>query len=83
MKGVSAMDNQYNYYNPDPQNMDDQDIFHHEPGQEPGGKKNRPSRKKWLGVISMGLVFGLVACAAFQAGNIGKYGRRQLRREHN
>lgn len=64
------MDNQYNYYNPDPQNMDDQDIFHHEPGQEPGGKKNRPSRKKWLGVISMGLVFGLVACAAFQAGNI-------------
>lgn len=64
------MDNQYNYYNPDPQNMDDQNIFNHEPEQQPKKKKNRPSAKKWLGVVSMGLVFGIVACAAFQAGNI-------------
>lgn len=62
------MDNQYNYYNPGP---DDQHIYggqNQDSPETPGRNKGRS--KKWIGIISGGLVFGIVACAAFQAGNV-------------
>ena len=61
------MDNQYNYYNPGP---DDQNIWSEQPTEEPPKKKKGGNSKKWLSIVSGGLVFGIVACAAFQAGNI-------------
>lgn len=61
------MDNQYNYYNPGP---DDQNIWGEQPTEEPPKKKKGGNSKKWLSIVSGGLVFGIVACAAFQAGNI-------------
>lgn len=61
------MDNQYNYYNPGP---DDQNIFNGQQTEKPPKKKRGGSSKRWLSIVSGGLVFGLVACAAFQAGNI-------------
>ena len=60
------MENQYNYYDP---GQDDQNRYSSQPQQEQPKKKKGGSRK-WLGIISAGLVFGLVACAAFQAGNV-------------
>lgn len=61
------MDNQYNYYNPGP---DDQNIWSEQPTEEPPKKKKGGNSKKWLSIVSGGLAFGIVACAAFQAGNI-------------
>ena len=61
------MDNQYNYYNPGP---DDQNIWDEQPGGKQPKKKGNGGSKKWLSIISGGLVFGIVACAAFQAGNV-------------
>lgn len=61
------MDNQYNYYNPGP---DDQNIWYEQPGGKQPKKKGNGGSKKWLSIISGGLVFGIVACAAFQAGNV-------------
>ena len=61
------MDNQYNYYNPGP---DDQNIFNGQQTEKPPKKKRGGNSKRWLSIVSGGLVFGLVACAAFQAGNI-------------
>lgn len=61
------MDNQYNYYNPGP---DDQNIWSEQPTEEPPKKKKGGNSKKWLSIVSGGLVFGIVACAAFQVGNI-------------
>lgn len=61
------MDNQYNYYNPGP---DDQNIWSEQLTEEPPKKKKGGNSKKWLSIVSGGLVFGIVACAAFQAGNI-------------
>ncbi len=61
------MDNQYNYYNPEP---DDQNIFNEQQEEKPPKKKKGGGSKRWLSIVSGGLVFGLVACAAFQAGNI-------------
>ena len=39
-------------------------------GEVPPKKKKGGNSKKWLSIVSGGLVFGIVACAAFQAGNI-------------
>ena len=61
------MDNQYNYYNPGP---DDQNIFNGQQTEKPPKKKRGGNSKRWLSIVSGGLVFGLVACAAFRAGNI-------------
>ena len=61
------MDNQYNYYNP---GSDDQNIWDEQPGGKQLKKKGNGGSKKWLSIISGGLVFGIVACAAFQAGNV-------------
>ena len=61
------MDNQYNYYNP---GSDDQNIWDEQPGGKQPKKKGNGGSKKWLSIISGGLVFGIVACAAFQAGNV-------------
>ena len=61
------MDNQYNYYNP---GSDDQNIWYEQPGGKQPKKKGNGGSKKWLSIISGGLVFGIVACAAFQAGNV-------------
>ena len=75
------MENQYNYYDP---GQDDQNRYSSQPQQEQPKKKKGGSRK-WLGIISAGLVFGLVACAAFQAGNVlvgrvtERTGRRRAR----
>lgn len=61
------MDNQYNYYNP---GSDDQNIWDEQPGGKQPKKNGNGGSKKWLSIISGGLVFGIVACAAFQAGNV-------------
>ena len=61
------MDNQYNYYNP---GSDDQNIWDEQPGGKQPKKKGNGGSKKWLSIISGGLVFGIVAYAAFQAGNV-------------
>lgn len=52
------MDNQYNYYNPGP---DDQNIWSEQPTEEPPKKKKGGNSKKWLSIVSGGLVFGIVA----------------------
>ena len=66
------MENQYNYYTSEDENtqshygMNDWDE---EPEKEPGKKKTKGSAK-WVKVVCTGLVFGVVASAAFQASNI-------------
>ena len=64
-KGVLYMDNQYNYYNPEQEHA----------GGTPGGYDNKPERvkkttPKWVKLICSALVFGLVASAVFQTGNV-------------
>ena len=70
------MDNQYNYYNPNEntnyqyQNQNGAGQFH---GQDPqGGPQKKPGKKtpKWIKAACLGLVFGLVAGASFQAVNV-------------
>lgn len=70
------MDNQYNYYNPNEntnyqyQNQNGAGQFH---GQDPqGGPQKKPGKKtpKWIKATCLGLVFGLVAGASFQAVNV-------------
>ena len=70
------MDNQYNYYNPNEntnyqyQNQNGAGQFH---GQDPqDGPQKKPGKKtpKWIKVACLGLVFGLVAGASFQAVNV-------------
>lgn len=58
------MDNRYSYY------MPDQDEPNYQTGQDnhPGRNKNR-KLPWWLKAICSGLIFGIVACAAFQTGN--------------
>lgn len=59
------MDNQYNYYNPEQEHA----------GGTPGGYDNKPERvkkttPKWVKLLCSALVFGLVASAVFQTGNV-------------
>lgn len=64
------MDNQYNYYNPnqeDPNNIFDQQPKHHKEPKQPRPKRKIP---KWVSAACLGLIFGLVASAAFQTSNI-------------
>lgn len=63
------MSNEYNYYNPNPEDFDHNNIFDEQPKQE---KPKKPKKKmpKWAGVVGLALVFGIVASAAFQASNI-------------
>lgn len=58
------MDNRYSYY------MPDQDEPNYQTGQDnySGRNKNR-KLPWWLKAICSGLIFGIVACAAFQTGN--------------
>ena len=58
------MDNQYNYYNPNQE--DPNNIFEEPPRKE----KKKGKASKWIGVVCMAVVFGLVASAVFQTGNI-------------
>ena len=58
------MDNQYTYYT---QNQGDPQNYH-EPEKKPDKKKKGTPR--WLKVACLGLIFGLVASAAFQTSNI-------------
>lgn len=69
MKGVLTMSNEYNYYNPNPEDFDHNNIFDEQPKQE---KPKKPKKKmpKWAGVVGLALVFGIVASAAFQASNV-------------
>lgn len=65
MKGVLYMDNQYNYYNPEQENMNG----------PAGGFDGKPTRvektaPKWVKLVCSALVFGLVASAAFQTSNV-------------
>lgn len=62
------MDNQYNYYDPKQVHPNDQNIY----GQQPENQPKREKRKtpKWVKLVCAALVFGLVASAAFQTGNI-------------
>ena len=63
------MSNEYNYYNPNPEDFDHNNIFDEQPKQE---KPKKPKKKmpKWAGVVGLALVFGIVASAAFQASNV-------------
>ena len=66
------MENQYNYYTSD-QNMNTENYGNSDMGQEPkkdSGKKKRKGAAKWAKVVCTGLVFGVVASAAFQTSNI-------------
>lgn len=63
------MSNEYNYYNPNPEDFNNNNIFDEQPKQE---KPKKPKKKipKWTKVLGMALAFGVVASAAFQASNI-------------
>ena len=63
------MSNEYNYYNPNPEDFDHNNIFDEQPKQE---KPKKPKKKmpKWAGVVGLALVLGMVASAAFQASNV-------------
>ena len=63
------MENQYNYYTTD-QNMDTGNYGDGgEPGKEPQKKRGKGAAR-WAKVVCAGLVFGVVASAAFQTSNI-------------
>lgn len=59
------MDNQYNYYNPEQENMNGPAGGFD--GKPTRGKKTAP---KWVKLVCSALVFGLVASAAFQTSNV-------------
>lgn len=63
------MSNEYNYYNPNPEDFNNHNIFDEQPRQE---KPQRPRRKmpKWFRILGIALAFGVAASAAFQASNI-------------
>lgn len=63
------MENQYNYYTTD-QNMNTGNYGGGgEPGKEPQKKRGKGAAR-WAKVVCAGLVFGVVASAAFQTSNI-------------
>lgn len=58
------MDNRYSYY------MPDQDETNYQTSQDNHSGRNRNRKLPWwLKAICSGLIFGIVACAAFQTGN--------------
>lgn len=62
------MDNQYNYYSPNPD-----DLNHHIFEEQPEDKKPKRGKRKFpkaVMVVCLALVFGVVASAAFQTSNI-------------
>lgn len=59
------MDNQYTYYTSPQENQDNSYYYHNTPDKKP--KKGVP---KWIKFLCFALVFGLVAGAAFQVGNV-------------
>ena len=61
------MDNQYSYYNPNQE--DPNNIFDEQPKQT-GKKRDKKKPPKWVSAACLGLIFGLVASAAFQTSNI-------------
>lgn len=66
------MENQYNYYTSEDENNQNHyetNGWGEEPGKEPKKGKSK-SASKWVKVVCTGLVFGVVASAAFQASNI-------------
>ena len=63
------MENQYNYYTTD-QNMNTENYGGGgEPGKEPQKKRGKGAAR-WAKLVCAGLVFGVVASAAFQTSNI-------------
>ena len=66
------MENQYNYYTSD-QDKNTENYGTGSYGQTPEKdpkKKNKKGAAKWAKVVCTGLVFGVVASAAFQTSNI-------------
>ena len=66
------MENQYNYYTSEDENNQNHygtNGWGEEPGKEPKKGKSKGA-SKWVKVVCTGLVFGVVASAAFQASNI-------------
>lgn len=66
------MENQYNYYTSEDENNQEHygtNGWDEEPEKGPRKKKNKGT-PKWAKVVCTGLVFGVVASAAFQASNI-------------
>ncbi|MGN1377211.1 MAG: S1C family serine protease [Dorea sp.] len=59
------MENQYNYYTSD-QESSDQNMNYEEPMEE----KKKRKVPRWVQAACLGLIFGLVASAAFQTSNI-------------
>ena len=76
------MENQYSYYTSDQdmagqntnnQNTNDQKLNYGESDMNQSGRSGEKNKKKaprWLQVACLGLIFGLVASAAFQTSNI-------------
>lgn len=73
------MANEYNYYTPG-----SEPGYHYEPDQEPK-KKEKKKMPKLMKIISLALVFGIVASVAFQATNLvadrflGKTGNKEAK----
>lgn len=63
------MNNQYTYYTPG-QDPDNQTNGGDNQNYKGTYKKTRKGAPKWLKVACLGLIFGLVASAAFQTGNL-------------
>ena len=79
------MENQYNYYTSD-QDKNTENYGTGSYGQTPEKdpkKKNKKGAAKWAKVVCTGLVFGVVASAAFQTSNIEQHRLRikQLRQQ--
>lgn len=64
------MDNEYTYYNVYEDKRADGSPIELNPGQPHKEKKPINKGMKWVTCICMALVFGIIASAAFQAGNI-------------
>ncbi len=63
------MENQYNYYTSD-QNMNTENYSTGGNQDQGPKKKHGKGASRWAKVVCTGLVFGVVASAAFQASNI-------------
>ena len=61
------MENQYTYYTPE---QDENNQNAGGPDLKEPHKKNKKGTPKWVKTACLGLVFGLVASAAFQTSNI-------------
>lgn len=75
-KGVVIMDNQYNYYEPDPSDPVNVSDSVRPDGDAPKNKSGKPKKKlpKAVAVTGLAILFGLVSSVTFQGVNLlGKH----------